>query len=60
MPRKERQWSHSTDSGIIYVLGVIGAAVYYVKEAEGFWPVVLALLKAFVWPALLVYKLLAM
>ena len=41
--------------GVLYGLGLIGAAVYYIQHAVGFWPVVLALLKALVWPALLVY-----
>ena len=44
-------------SGGIYCLGTIGAAVYYLQQATGFWPGVLAILKALVWPAFLVYKL---
>lgn len=44
--------------GAVYGLGLIGAAVYYVQHAAGFWPVVVALLKALVWPAFLVYDLL--
>jgi len=44
--------------GIFYALGVIGAAVYYVTQATGFWGNVLGLLKALVWPALLVYEVL--
>jgi len=42
----------------IYGLGIIGAAVYYVTIAVGFWGVVIALLKAIVWPGFLVYELL--
>jgi len=48
------------DTGIIYGLGVIGAAVYYISHATGFWNGALGLLKAFVWPAMLVYKLLGL
>lgn len=44
--------------GAVYGLGLIGALVYYVQQADGFWPVILAILKAFVWPAFLVYDLL--
>jgi len=45
-------------AGPIYGLGIIGAAVYYIQQAEGFWPVVWALIKALIWPAFLVYDLL--
>ncbi len=43
-----------------YSLGVIGAAVYYIQAATGFWSGVLGVLKALVWPAFLVYELLKM
>lgn len=42
--------------GCGYFLGVIGSAVYYVSQTSGFWNVVVALLKALVWPAFLVYE----
>lgn len=42
----------------VYGLGLIGAIVYYIQQAEGFWAVLLAILKAFVWPAFVVYDLL--
>ncbi|MEI7719246.1 MAG: hypothetical protein WCI72_05240 [archaeon] len=44
--------------GSIYGLGFIGAAVYYISTASGFWVGVLGFLKALVWPAFLVYELL--
>lgn len=40
-----------------YGLGLIGAAVYYIGHAAGFWAGVLGLLKALVWPAFVVYEL---
>lgn len=43
----------------VYALGFIGAAVYYVSAATGFWMGVLGILKAIVWPAMLVYKVLS-
>ena len=46
--------------GCTYFLGVIGAAFYFVPLATGFWGVVLAILKSLVWPAFVVYKLLAL
>lgn len=47
----------NADSGLLYILGVIGGAVYYLQQAETFWIGVLGLLKAFIWPAMLVYEL---
>jgi len=41
--------------GAVYGLGLIGALVYYLQQAHSFWPIILAILKALVWPALLVY-----
>ena len=43
-------------AGMIYVLGFIGAAVYYISTATSFWTNVLGVLKALVWPAFLVYE----
>ncbi len=42
--------------GAVYGLGFIGAAVYYISNAAGFWMGVLGFLKALVWPAFLVYN----
>ncbi|MCA9334292.1 hypothetical protein KC963_04550 [Candidatus Saccharibacteria bacterium] len=48
------------ESGMGYVLVVawIGAVVYFVGQVDGFWNVILAVLKACVWPAYLLYHLL--
>ncbi len=46
----------SNPLGFVYLLTVIGAAVYFVGVANGFWSVVLALLKSLVWPAFVVYR----
>lgn len=48
----------SADSGPIYGLGIIGAAIYYISTATNFWMGVLGFLKALVWPGFLVYELL--
>ncbi len=45
-------------SGGIYGLAFLGAAVYYIQQADTFWVGVLGVLKAIIWPAMLVYKLL--
>ena len=44
--------------GAVYGLGVVGAAIYYISTAAGFWSGVLGILKALVWPAFLVFELL--
>jgi len=41
---------------IIYCLGFIGAAIFFIGEATTFWAGVLGFLKALVWPAYLVYE----
>jgi len=43
--------------GGIYGIGAIGSLVYYLQLADSFGEVLLAFLKALVWPALLVYRL---
>jgi len=43
--------------GGIYGLAFIGAAVYYVQHSATFWEGALGILKALVWPAMLMYKL---
>ncbi|UCH78742.1 MAG: hypothetical protein JSU81_01980 [Candidatus Coatesbacteria bacterium] len=48
----------SGTAGCAYVLGIIGAAVYYISQATGFWMGVLGFLKALVWPAFIVHGLL--
>lgn len=44
--------------GAIYGLGFIGAVIYYISVATGFWVGVLGVLKAIVWPAFLVFDVL--
>lgn len=46
-------------SNAIYGLGLIGAAIYYISNATTFMMGVIGFLKAIVWPAFLVYELLA-
>jgi hypothetical protein len=52
---KDKIIHHSTSSNAVYGLGFIGAAIYYILQATGFWMGVLGFLKAIVWPAFLVY-----
>lgn len=48
---------HATGGGI-YGLAFIGAVIYYIQPADTFWMGAMGVLKALVWPAILVYKLL--
>lgn len=45
-------------SSAIYGMGFIGALIYFIQHAVGFWDGLLGVLKAIVWPAMLVYKVL--
>jgi len=50
------------DSGMssaAYFLGFIGALVFYLRGADSFGSIVLGILQAIVWPAIIVYRLLA-
>jgi hypothetical protein len=42
--------------GGAYGLAVVGAAVYYIQQSDTFWMGVLGVLKAIVWPAMVMYK----
>ncbi|NJO24670.1 MAG: hypothetical protein HC867_01135 [Bacteroidia bacterium] len=52
----EKVKHHSTSSNAVYGLGFIGAAIYYISMATGFWMGVVGILKSIVWPAFLVYE----
>lgn len=58
--RDRRAWADRSAGGgnAVYGLGLIGALVYYIQAADGFWAGVLGILKALVWPAFVVYDLL--
>lgn len=49
--------NHGTSSAL-YFVGFVGAAIYWMQAAVGFGAVVTGFLKAMVWPAYVVYKLL--
>lgn len=44
--------------GFSLFLSFLGAAVYFVNQVDGFWNIIAALLKACVWPAILIYSIL--
>ena len=48
--------NYSPSPSCVYGLGFVGAAVYFISNASGFWVGVLGFLKAMVWPAFLVFE----
>jgi hypothetical protein len=54
----ENKSNHNPQSAAVYAFGLIGAAIYYISTATGFWMGVLGILKAFVWPVFFVYEVL--
>jgi hypothetical protein len=40
-----------------YGLSFLGAAIYYISNATGFWIGVFGVLKAIIWPVFLIYEL---
>lgn len=52
----DRMKESSPSSGAVYGLGLIGAAIYFISGATGFWMGVLGFLKAIVWPVFLVLE----
>jgi hypothetical protein len=54
-----RVWVNRRGGGdAVYGLGLIGALVYYIGHANGFWAAILGILKALAWPAFVLYELL--
>jgi hypothetical protein len=56
---RKRHAAKASGTGGLWFFGFIGTLVYFLHEHSGtFWLVVLAIIKAVVWPALLVYHVL--
>lgn len=56
MKEKTNRHTNSATGGI-YGLALIGALVYFLKSATGFWMGVWGVFKALFWPAFLIYEL---
>ena len=55
---QNKSWHSRSKCSGVYGLGFLGAAIYYVSTASGFWVGVLGIIKAAVWPAFVVFELL--
>lgn len=56
---KKGSWKCGGSGGMtggVYFLAFIGTAVYYIGQADGFWVGVLGILKAIIWPAMLIHE----
>jgi len=53
-----RRWHRG--GGALYFLGFLGSAIYFISHTSGFWNVVLAILKACVWPVFVTLKILGL
>lgn len=60
MSKHENVIVNKGPGGFMFFVAYIGAAVYFVNQASGFWEVIGALFKAIVWPGFLVYHVLQM
>ena len=57
---KEKNMKKSGGCGAIYGMGFLGALVYFMQHATGFWAVILGIFKAIFWPGMILYKVLEM
>lgn len=60
MPKSEKHITVVKRGGpraFAFLLTYIGALIYFLDKANGFWEGVLAFLQAAVWPALLINKI---
>jgi hypothetical protein len=55
---EKKKWRGQSNGmfGFFYCVAFIGVAVYYIQQTQGFWPGVLGVLKALVWPAFFIHR----
>lgn len=52
----KKEFQQHAPNNAVYGLGLIGAMIYFISNATGFWMGLIGFLKALVWPAFLVYE----
>jgi len=55
---KKQLHKMNNQTSAIYGMAFIGALIYFIQHAHTFWQGALGLVKAIIWPAVLIYKLL--
>jgi len=48
--------NHAQGGNMVYCLGIIGAAIFFISQSTSFWMGVLGFLKALIWPVYMVYE----
>ncbi|OGL31008.1 hypothetical protein A3D14_01840 [Candidatus Saccharibacteria bacterium RIFCSPHIGHO2_02_FULL_47_12] len=43
-------------TGWVYFLGMVASVIYFIQTSDGFWNIVLAFLKAVVWPVFVIHR----
>jgi hypothetical protein len=60
MARDRRIIERAGPWSFVFLMAYVGAAIYFISASDGsFWGVILGLLQAIVWPAYVVYHVLA-
>ncbi len=59
-PRTTTKIINRSAGQAVYGLGFVGALIYYIEHAATFGMGLLGVLKAMVWPAMLIYRVLEM
>lgn len=54
--KKPSNSSTNSSAGAVYGIGVIGAIVYFFQNSSGLSDYLVSILKALIWPGMLVYK----
>jgi hypothetical protein len=57
MAKEWKKMGCNSGSGAVYGLGLIGAAIYYLQHAVTFGAGIIGIIKAIIWPALLILKI---
>ena len=52
------KWKGQAGSGAVYGMGLIGAAIYYLQQANTLWEGIVGIVKAIFWPGFLIYRVL--
>ena len=55
---KLKRMDGGSGGGAVYALGMIGAAVYFIQHASTLAEGIIGILKALVWPGILIYRVL--
>ena len=55
---KNKYMGSTSAGGAVYGLGLIGALVYFIQNSNTLGQAVIGILKALIWPAFVVYKIL--